>query len=116
MRPFGFREAAGFWDAAADPELAFRLHALVGGTPEYRAMCGGAGPRSLAGFDRWVQRRLLDPASVTVGEGAAPPGEESRRAAAAAPASCAWALGGSSAGRGRPSEIPATLGRPEAAV
>lgn len=48
VRPFGFREAAEFWDVARDPELAFRLHALTGGTPAYKDMCGGAGPRSLA--------------------------------------------------------------------
>src|SRR3984957_5033190 len=116
MRPWGCRTAAGFWDAAAAPEPAFRLHALVGGTPEYRAMCGGAGPRSLADFDRWVQRRLLDPASVMFGGGPLPPGEEPSVAAAADPASCASALGAISAGVGRPSEIAATLGRPEAAV
>ena len=70
----------------------------------------------LADFDRWVQRRLLDPASVMFGEGALPPGEETSVAAAADPASCASALGAISAGVGRPSEIAATLGRPEAAV
>jgi uncharacterized protein len=43
IRPSGFREAAEFWEVAHDPELAFRLHALVGGTPAYKDMCGGAG-------------------------------------------------------------------------
>src|SRR5712691_9392974 len=41
VRPFGYREAADFWGVAHDPELAFRLHALVGGTPAYREMSGG---------------------------------------------------------------------------
>jgi uncharacterized protein len=75
MQPLGFREAAEFWGVAADPELAFRLHALVGGTPEYKDLCGGAGPRSMAEFDGWVQQRLLGPASVMFREGGLPPGE-----------------------------------------
>src|ERR1700722_13052207 len=39
VRPFGFREAAEFWEVADDPELAFRVHALTGGTPAYKEMC-----------------------------------------------------------------------------
>jgi hypothetical protein len=113
MRPLGFREAAEFWGVAADPEVAFGLHALVGGTPEYKAGCDGAGPRSPADFDRWVQRWLLDPASALFDEGRLPPGEET---AGADPASCAAALGAICAGAGRASEIAAALGRPEPAV
>jgi uncharacterized protein len=107
MRPLGFREAAEFWGVAADSGVAFRLHALVGGTPGYKARCGGAGPRSPADFDRWVQRWLLDPA------GRLPPGEG---AAGADPTSCAAALGAICAGVGRASDIAAALGRPEPAV
>jgi AAA+ ATPase superfamily predicted ATPase len=69
VRPFGYRDATAFWDAAHDPELAFRLHTLVGGTPAYQNMSGGTGPRSLAELDRWVQRRLLNPASAMFREG-----------------------------------------------
>ena len=36
VQPFDFREAADFWGVLGDPELAFQLHALVGGTPAYR--------------------------------------------------------------------------------
>jgi hypothetical protein len=39
VRPFDYREAAGFWGVLDDPGLAFQLHALVGGTPAYRSMC-----------------------------------------------------------------------------
>ena len=76
MRTFGFRQAAEFWEVAGDPELAFRLHALVGGAPEYKDLCGGAGPLSLADLDRWVQLRLLNPASVMFRSGGLPLGEE----------------------------------------
>jgi hypothetical protein len=103
MRPFGFREAAAFWAAESVPELAFRLHALVGGTPEYKDRCGGAGPRSLADFDRWVRQRLLDPGGVMFREGALPPGEGAL-------------LGAIFAGAARPPEIAAAVGRPAGAV
>ncbi len=33
VQPFDFRDAADFWGVLGEPELAFRLHALVGGTP-----------------------------------------------------------------------------------
>jgi uncharacterized protein len=68
VRPFSYREAADFWGVAEDPELAFRLHALVGGTPAYREMSGGP-PERLAEFDRWVARRLLAPTGAMFMEG-----------------------------------------------
>jgi hypothetical protein len=113
MRPLGFREAAEFWGVAADPELAFRLHALIGGTPEYKDLCGGVGPRSLADFDDWVRLRLLDPAGPMFREGGLLPSEET---AITDPASYASVLGAISAGAARPAEITAALGRPDVAV
>ncbi len=41
LQPFWYREAASFWQLADDPELAFQVHALLGGTPAYRAMTFG---------------------------------------------------------------------------
>ncbi|MBV9448339.1 MAG: ATP-binding protein [Streptosporangiaceae bacterium] len=113
VRPFGFREAAEFWDVAHDPELAFRLHALTGGTPAYKDMCGGAGPRSLADFGSWVQRRLLNPASAMFREGGLLLREEP---SITDPTSYAATLGAISAGANRRSEIAAALGRPASAI
>src|ERR1700689_1911866 len=113
MRTFGFRQAAEFWEVAGDCELAFRLHALVGGAPEYKDLCGGAGPRSLADFDQWVQLRLLNPASVMFRSGGLALGEA---APAADRAACVSVLGAIAAGAARPSEIAAALGRTEGAV
>jgi hypothetical protein len=48
VHPFGFRESARFWDVAAHPDLAFRLHSLLGGTPAYRDFCEGDQPRVVA--------------------------------------------------------------------
>ncbi len=69
LQPFWYREAASFWQLNDDPELAFRVHALLGGTPAYRAMAFGP-PSSRESFDRWVVQRLLNPASAIFREGA----------------------------------------------
>ena len=113
VRPFGFREAAEFWDVGHEPELAFRLHALVGGTPAYKEMCGGSAPESPAGFDRWVHRRLLNPASAMFREGGLLLREEP---SITDPTSYTAVLAAISAGRHRRSEIAAALGRPSGAL
>jgi AAA+ ATPase superfamily predicted ATPase len=69
VHPFGFRESARFWEIATDLELAFRLHALLGGTPAYRDFCEGDQPRSAAELDRWVARKLLNPSTAFFREG-----------------------------------------------
>jgi AAA+ ATPase superfamily predicted ATPase len=70
IHPFGYRDAARFWDLAAPGELdtAFRINALVGGTPAYLEMSGGP-PSSPRTFDRWVTRGLLGPGSAMFREG-----------------------------------------------
>lgn len=113
VRPFRFREAATFWGVAHDPELAFRLHALLGGTPAYLEMSGGTAPADLGEFDRWVQRRILNPASAMFREGALLLREEP---SISDPTSYSAALSAISAGNRRRSEIAATLGRPSSAL
>ncbi|MEO3888121.1 ATP-binding protein [Nonomuraea sp. B5E05] len=113
VRPFGFRDASAFWGLTESPELAFRVHALVGGTPAYLEMCGGSGPADLDGFDRWVQRRLLNPASAMFREGGLLLREEP---SISDPTSYAAALTAISAGNHRRSEIAAALGRPTSAL
>jgi len=113
VRPFGFREAAEFWGVADDPRLAFRLHALTGGTPAYKEMCGGKGPQSLADFDPWVERRLLNPASAMFREGGLLLREEP---SITDPTSYAAALAAISAGSTRRSQIAAALGRQAGAI
>jgi uncharacterized protein len=61
IRPFGYRDAARFWDTG-DPRLAVLVHSIVGGTPAYRReFVGGDSPTSLADFDAWVLRTVLNP-------------------------------------------------------
>jgi len=113
VRPFGFREAARFWRLEHDPELAFRVNALVGGTPAYLEMCAGAGPADLAHFDEWVAGRLLNPASAMFREGGLLLREE---ASIADPTSYAAVLRALSVGNYRRSQIGAALGRPSSAL
>jgi AAA+ ATPase superfamily predicted ATPase len=113
VRPFGFRDAANFWDVGHDPELAFRVHALVGGTPAYKEMCAGTGPGSVLEFDHWVQRRLLNPASAMFREGGLLLREEP---SITDPTSYVSVLAAVSAGSHRRSEIAAALGRPSGAL
>jgi hypothetical protein len=113
VRPFAFRQASGFWGVEHDPDLAFKLNALVGGTPAYLEMAGGAGPADAASFDEWVCRRLLSPASAMFREGMLVLREEP---AIADPTSYTAALGAIAAGNHRRSEIAAALGRPSSGV
>jgi len=61
VHPFGYRDAARFWDIA-DPKLALLMHSVVGGTPAYRReLLREDTPTDLADFDAWVIRTVLNP-------------------------------------------------------
>ncbi|NDL58601.1 AAA family ATPase [Phytoactinopolyspora mesophila] len=113
VRPFSYREAAEFWNAGHDSELAFQLHALVGGTPAYLEMCGGSGPDTSDALADWVRHRLLNPASAMFREGWFVLREEP---SISDPTSYSATLAALSAGNHRRSEIAAALGRPATAI
>ncbi|MFC6013470.1 AAA family ATPase [Nocardia lasii] len=61
VKPLDYRQAAQFW-GIADPRLAVLVHSVVGGTPAYRReFVAGDAPDSLADFDSWVLRTVLNP-------------------------------------------------------
>ena len=61
VHPFGYRDAARFWDIT-DPKLAVLVHSVVGGTPAYRReLLREDTPADLADFDPWVIRTVLNP-------------------------------------------------------
>ncbi|MCA1676890.1 MAG: ATP-binding protein, partial [Actinobacteria bacterium] len=62
VRPFDYPLAARYWEVT-DTRLAVQLHAVVGGTPAYRRFVNDDSPQSLADFDEWVLRTVLNPAS-----------------------------------------------------
>jgi uncharacterized protein len=68
VQPFDFRTAAAFWGLSANPDAAFRLHALVGGTPAYLDLAAGRRPTD-GDIDKWVIECLLNPASALFREG-----------------------------------------------
>jgi len=112
VQPFDFRGAADFWGMLDDPELAFQVHALVGGTPAYQAMCVDR-PDSAAEFDDWVIRRLLNPASAMFREGSALLYEEPELGDAALYHAVLGAICG---GARKRSDIAKVLGRPDSAL
>ncbi|MGH3872512.1 MAG: AAA family ATPase [Pseudonocardiaceae bacterium] len=112
LQPFWYREAASFWDLTDDPELAFRVHALLGGTPAYRAMAFGP-PSSRESFDQWVAQRLLNPASALFREGSLLFREESGVTDTAPYHGVLTAI---AAGAARRSEIAGRIGRPATAI
>lgn len=65
--PFDYRTAASFWGVGENPTAAFRLHALVGGTPGYRQLAGAAPTRG--NIDRWAIEHVLSPSSPLHREG-----------------------------------------------
>ncbi|HEY3734893.1 MAG TPA: ATP-binding protein [Streptosporangiaceae bacterium] len=61
VHPFGYRDAARFWEIS-DPRLAVLVHSVVGGTPAYRReLVREDTPAALADFDAWVIRAVLNP-------------------------------------------------------
>ncbi|MGF1646297.1 MAG: ATP-binding protein [Kineosporiaceae bacterium] len=111
VHPFGFRQSAEFW-GAPDFDTAFQVHALLGGTPAYRAMAGGP-PDSRADLAEWVARGPLDPDRALFREGAILLQEEPGLHDLGLYHSTLTAL---SQGAHRPGEIATALGRPVTAV
>ncbi len=59
--PFDFRQAADFWQVE-DPQVAFLVHAVVGGTPGYRPLLAGNAPERTEDFYAWLAAGVLNPA------------------------------------------------------
>ncbi len=61
VRSLEYQDSAHFW-GIDDPRLAVLVHSIVGGTPAYRReFVAGDAPNSLADFDSWVLRTVLNP-------------------------------------------------------
>lgn len=112
VHPFTYREVAGFW-GVDDPALALQIDALVGGTPAYKDFSEGDQPTSLADFDAWVVRRLLNPSTAYFREGRVLLAEEPELTDLVLYFSVLSAIAD---GKTRRGQIAATLGRPESAM
>src|SRR5258706_3849883 len=60
VQAFDFRTAARFW-GIRDPEIAFLVHAIVGGTPGYRDLWPGPAPSRASELGEWLAGGVLDP-------------------------------------------------------
>ena len=63
VRTFDFRSAASFW-GITDPQTAFNVHAVLGGTPGYRDLLTGRTPRRVSDVEAWLAAGPLNPASA----------------------------------------------------
>lgn len=109
--PFDAREAASFWGLESNPSAAFRLDALIGGTPAYRGLAVEVPKRG--DVAAWSKRRLLDPQSALFREGrivvAEDPGLSDQQ--------LFWSVIGAVAeGKDRRKDIAAALGRSETSM
>lgn len=112
VHPFTYREVGAFW-GVDDPALALQLDALVGGTPAYKDFSEGDQPISLADFDAWVVRRLLNPSTAYFREGRVLLAEEPDVTDLVVYFSVLSAIAD---GKTRRGQIAAALGRPESAL
>ena len=64
--PFDYRTTAEYW-GVSDPQLAFLLHTVFGGTAGYRPLVDEA-PASVRQFGAWLGRNVLNPAHALYGE------------------------------------------------
>lgn len=113
LHPFDYRTAAEFWSLSEKPELAFRVHAVVGGTPAYRTYARGHIPAGLRSFDAWIRAVVLDPAGNILTEALTLLAEEPAISDRALYHSVLAAI---ATGRTRTGEIASTLGRPQTAL
>ena len=106
LEPFDYRTSAVFWQAA-DPSVAFRLDAIVGGLPGYRSLARGA-PTTTADFDDWVTEQVLAPSSALLREDDYLLGEDRRVGDRSIYRSVLAAI---ASGEHRPSRIAGRVGR-----
>lgn len=107
LQPFGYRDAAAYWKIG-DPEVAFQIDAVLGGTPGYRPLIEHAVPSRPEGLPGWLAGSLLDPAHAMFGEAGYLLREDPRITDRAVYNSILQAV---AAGRTTPTQIAATLGR-----
>lgn len=106
-----YRATAQLWGLDDDLDAAFRVHALVGGTPAYLGM--SAGPLTEDGVDGWVERGLLNPLSAMFREGNVLLYEQPELVDETLYFSVLNAIAG---GASRRSEIAGRLGRPDSSL
>lgn len=111
MRPFDHLDSRRFW-GIDDPRLAFRVDAILGGTPGYRDLVHSV-PSSMEAMDDWVVGEVLSPASALFREDEWLLGEQRGMENRALYLSVLAAVAG---GRGTQTEIASQLQRSQQGV
>lgn len=109
--PFNYRVAAGFW-GIRDHDTAFRLDALVGGSPGYRDVAGPP-PQTAAEVGAWATATLMNPSHALYREDEYLLREDPRIANKAMYFSILTAIAG---GSRTPTEIGRVIGRSATAL
>lgn len=107
LRPFTYRQARQFWEID-DLEVAFRVHAVFGGTPGYRDLIEVQPPERISEFAAWLGGRVFQPSRAMLTEADYLLREDPRITDRALYQSVLTAI---SRGAGTPSKIGAVLGR-----
>ncbi len=62
LQPFDYRVAADYWGLADQPDVAFNVDAILGGTPGYRDLLETVGtPATIDELGAWLSAGVLDP-------------------------------------------------------
>jgi uncharacterized protein len=111
LQPFDYRTAAAYW-GIDDPSLAFRVHAVLGGSPGYRPLAVDP-PATVRGFDRWLKQSILNPAAALYREDSYLLSEDRRLAERSGYSSILRAVAG---GERRPSRIAGRVGKAQTSL
>lgn len=109
LTPFDFRQARAYW-RITDLDVAFTVHALLGGTPGYRDLIEDDPPRTLHDLGAWLGRSLLNPSHALFREADYLLSEEPTITDRGLYHS---AIGAISRGRSTPGKVASALGRDE---
>lgn len=112
LAPFDFRESARFW-GIDDHEVAFRVHAVFGGTPGYRDLVDEPPPERPDGLAAWLGGHVLHPSRAVLREVDYLLREDPRITDRALYQSVLTAIAG---GATTPSKVGAVLGRSDRAL
>lgn len=112
LAPLDYRQARDFWGVEL-LDLAFQLHAIVGGTPGYPDLVQGSSPRTAQGLEPWLAASLLNPSHTLFREPEYFLAEEPAITDRSLYQSVLGAIG---TGKRTSAALAAALGRPEGAV
>lgn len=112
LQPFSFPDTGAYW-GVEDPDLAFHLHAVLGGTPGYRDLIAEPPPTAVAELGGWLAGSVLDPSHALFDETAYLLREDPRVTDRALYQSVLTAI---SRGSTTPSKTGAVIGRPAQAL